>query len=291
MPRLALPAADPARVTAYADALGARRRRLAVGVALAAACFVLAYRVAEIDLATFAARIGAFTSYFDRLLTLDGGARVWTDPAEWFWGLGKWLGRLAETVLIAYVGTLTGALVAFAAAFVAARNMAPSGWLCFAVRRLLEFCRTVPDLVFALIFVASFGLGPVPGVLALAVHSAGAIGKLVSELVENIDMRPVEGVAAAGGGWLARVRFGAVPQVLAGFVGYTLLRFEVNVRGAAVLGFVGAGGIGEDLIIAVRKFYYSDVSALLILIIAAVALIDLGSEAIRHRLADVEAAR
>jgi phosphonate transport system permease protein len=107
-------------------------------------------------------------------------------------------------------------------------------------------------------------------------------------VVESIDMRPVEGVAAAGGGWLARVRFGVLPQVMSNFASYALLRLEINVRGAAVIGFVGAGGIGQDLLIAIRKFYYSDVSAMLLLIIACVMLLDMISERLRHHLLAVE---
>lgn len=293
MSSLVLPAvgATAPAVTAYAAAQAARRRHTAVAVAVFVAAFALAFWQADIRPAVFWDKIGGFTSYLDRLAHLDSGARVWADPLEWFWGLPKWLAKLGETVLIAYVGTLTGAVLGFAAAFLAARNFNRVAPLRFAVRRVLEIARTVPDLVFALIFVAAFGLGPLPGVMALAIHSMGALGKLFSEIVENIDMKPVEGVAAAGGSWLARVRFAAVPQVLAGVASYALLRFEINVRGAAVLGFVGAGGIGEDLILAVRRFYYSDVSALLIVIIAAVIVIDLVSEKIRHRLADVEVSR
>lgn len=291
MPRLALPTASAASLAAYAEIAAERRRRVLIGLAGVAVCFALSWCMADIRPSVFFAKIGAFTSYFDRLLLLDSGQRVWTDPAEWFWGLGKWTLKLGETLLIAYVGTLTGALLGFCVAFLAARNFNPNGPFRFAVKRVLEVARTVPDLVFALIFVAAFGLGPLPGVMALAIHSMGALGKLFSEIVENIDMKPVEGIAASGGGWLQQIRFAAMPQILAGIVSYTLLRFEINVRGAAVLGFVGAGGIGEDLIIAVRKFYYSDVSAILILIIVAVVAIDLLSEKIRHRLADVEHAR
>lgn len=291
MPTLVLPSASAAPAIAYAAALAERRRRTLIGVAIFLACFALAFWQADIRPTVFIDKIGGFTSYIDRILHLDSGARVWTDPLEWFWGLPKWGVKLGETVLIAYVGTLTGALLGFAAAFLAARNFNGSAPLRFVVRRALEIARTVPDLVFALVFVAAFGLGPLPGVMALAIHSMGALGKLFSEIVENIDMKPVEGIAASGGSWLAQVRFGAVPQVLAGVASYSLLRFEINVRGAAVLGFVGAGGIGEDLILAVRRFYYSDVSALLIVIIAAVIAIDFLSEKIRHRLADVEHAR
>jgi phosphonate transport system permease protein len=138
--------------------------------------------------------------------------------------------------------------------------------------------------VFALIFVIAFGLGPMAGVLAIAIHCVGALGKQYSEMVENIDMKPVEGVRATGGGWIACMRFAVLPQVTAGFASYSLLRFEINVRGASVMGFVGAGGIGQELIVAIRKFYYSDVSAILVLIILTVFVIDIGTGWARQRL-------
>lgn len=156
------------------------------------------------------------------------------------WGVARWRRLLGETVLIAYVATVTGAFAAFAAAAPASRNLMRNSAIRFVVRRALEFCRTVPDIVFALIFVAAFGLGALPGVLAIAIHTSGTLGKLFTEVVENIDMRPVEGLASTGGSWLAEVRFAATPQVLSNLVSYTLLRFEINVRGAAVIGIVGA---------------------------------------------------
>ena len=274
---------------AYAQAVAARRRTVAIGAVLLLVAVALSWVGAEINLATFWAKLGNFTSYFDRLLQLDTGARVWTDPAYWFWGLRRWSIQLLQTVLIAYVGTATGATLGVIGGVLTSRNLVRSAPLRFAVLRVLEFCRTVPDIVFALIFVASFGLGALPGALALAVHTTGALGKLFSEVVENVDMKPVAGVAASGGGWLAQVRFGVVPQVLANFASYTLLRFEINVRAAAVIGFVGAGGIGLDLIVAIRKFFYSDVSAMLLLIVITVMLIDFFSERLRHRLANLEA--
>ena len=148
----------------------------------------------------------------------------------------------------------------------------------------MEFCRTVPDIVFALIFVIAFGLGPMAGVLAIMIHSVGALGKLYSEIVENIDMKPVEGVRSTGASWLSCIRFAVVPQVAAGFASYTLLRFEINVRGASVMGFVGAGGIGQELVVAIRKFYYSDVSAILLMIIVTVFVIDIATGWARGRL-------
>jgi len=270
---------------AYGEAAAAKRRQLLLGGGLVGIALALSAIGAEVQPATLWNKIGNFTSYFDRLLTLDSGARVWTDPHEWFWGLTRWSRLLGETVLIAYVATTTGAAVAIVAAAPASRNLMRHAWVRFAVRRSLEFCRTVPDIVFALIFVAAFGLGALAGVLAMALHTAGTLGKLFTEVVENIDMRPVEGIASTGGSWLAQVRFGAMPQVLSNLTSYTLLRFEINVRGATVIGIVGAGGIGEDLIVAIRKFFYSDVSAILLMIVATVMLIDMLSARGRHQLA------
>ena len=143
-------------------------------------------------------------------------------------------------------------------------------------------------MVFALLFVSAFGLGPLAGVLAIGIHSFGTLGKLYTEAIENIDMNPVEGVRGAGGRFVDVVRFAALPQVLPNLASYTLLRFEINVRSSSIVGFVGAGGIGQDLFVAIRKFYYSDVSAILLMIIVTVSIIDLLTERFRHRLAPVE---
>jgi phosphonate transport system permease protein len=275
----------------YAGALSAKRRQLVLGLALVVFAFLLACIGAEVDLAKFWVNLGNFSSYFYRISKLESGAAVWTDPVEWYWGLGRWLRLLGETLLMAYLGTATGFLGGFVACFLCSRNLMARAWVRFAVRRALEFCRTVPDIVFALIFVIAFGLGPLPGVLAIAIHTTGALGKLFSEVVESIDMKPVEGIAASGGTWVEQIRFGVLPQVLSNFASYGLLRFEVNVRGATVLGFVGAGGVGEELLIAIRKFYYSDVSAILLLVVVCVMLIDLTSEHIRHRLLTMEGGR
>jgi phosphonate transport system permease protein len=268
----------------YRKAVARKRLRFTLATAVFFAALVIAAVGAEVDLRTFVSKIGNFVSYFDRIATLESGARVWSDPGEWFWGWQKWLSLLGETILISYVGTLAGALAAFALNFLAAENTSPAPWLRFAVRRFMEFCRTVPDIVFALIFVIAFGLGPMAGVLAIAIHSIGALGKLFSEIVENADMKPVEGLRSTGANWVACIRFAVLPQVAAGFASYTLLRFEINVRGASVMGFVGAGGIGQELVVAIRKFYYSDVSAILLMIILTVFVIDIGTGWARGRL-------
>src|SRR5262249_53617356 len=151
-----------------------------------------------------------------------------------------------------------------------------------------EFCRTVPDIVFALLFVAAFGLGPLAGILASGIHSLGALGKRFTEVVENIDMKPVDGVRSAGATFVQTMRFAVVPQVAANFASYALLRFEINVRSGSVVGIVGAGGIGQDLFVAIRKFYYTDVSAILLMIIVTVALREVSTERVRLRLGRLE---
>ena len=226
-------------------------------------------------------RVGEYLMKTLPSLSLD---TLWHDLGEWFWGLPKWLKLLWETVLIAYLGTLLGTLGALALSFDAAENLKRHGasyWVC---RRVLEVARTVSELVFALVFVFAFGLGPLAGVLAIAIHSMGGNGKLFAEAVENIDMKPVDGLRAAGASWLQTVRYAVLPQVLPNFTSVTLWRFEINVRAASVVGFVGAGGIGQEFYTAIRMLYYEDISAMLILLVGTVFIIDMACEQVRHRM-------
>ncbi len=269
---------------AYEASIRTRRWYTILVIACIAVAVVASSLSAEVSLGKLVSNIHRFPSYIVRLFHLENGQPVWTDFGEWFWGLPRWLRLLGETLLMAYAGTVLGAAGAFVLSFFAAANVAPARWLRLVVRRFCELCRTVPELVFALIFVIAFGLGPMAGVLAVAIHTLGALGKLFAEVVENIDMKPVEGISAGGASWTVAMRFGALPQTLSNFVSYALLRFEINVRSSAVMGFVGAGGIGQDLIEAIRKFYYSDVSAILVLIVITVSVIDALTSRLRHRL-------
>ena len=270
----------------YAAEVASKRKRFLLGAAVFAVLVLVAGWIAEIDLPLFFQNIHKFPNYIGRIFLLDSGPMaghlVLLDVRGWFWGLGKWLRLLADTLLIAYVATVLGAVFGFIACFFATGNLGASRPVAFITRRYLEFCRTVPDLVFALIFVMAFGLGPIAGVLAIVIHTTGALGKLFYEVLENVDQKPVEGLIASGASWTKTMRFAVLPQVLSNFLSYALLRFEINVRGASVMGFVGAGGIGQDLMEAIRKFYYPDVSAILVLIIITVSIIDLVTERIRH---------
>jgi phosphonate transport system permease protein len=278
-------------VADYQREVGRRRRQSLLVLAVLAVLIVVAGRFGEVDLKNLIDNISNFTSYFGRILPKLSVAHFGADVADWYWNLTGWLKLLLDTVLIAYLGTLIGAVGAFAMAFLAATNLAPSGALRWSIKRAFEFCRTVPNLVFALMFVSAFGLGPLAGILAIAIHSFGTLGKLFTEALENIDMKPVEGVRSTGSRFIESMRFGALPQVMSAFASYTLLRFEINVREGSVVGMVGAGGIGQDLFVAIRKFYYTDVSAILLMIIVCVAVIDLVTERIRHRLSGQDTGR
>ncbi|WP_127089649.1 phosphonate ABC transporter, permease protein PhnE [Aquabacter cavernae] len=275
----------------YDEAVAARRRHTYIVAAVILVGIVLSCWGGEVRPAVFAANAHRLGLYFWNILPVLRWETLGADLAEWYWNLDGWLKLLFETVVIAYLGTVFGAIGAFCLCFLASANMMRNTLVRVSARRLLEFLRTVPEIVFALLFVVAFGLGAMPGVLALAIHTMGALGKLFAEVVENIDMKPVDGATAAGASWTQTVRFAVLPQVLSNFASYGLLRFEINVREAAIMGFVGAGGIGQDLVEAIRKFYYSDVSAILLLIIATVMIIDMVTERIRHALIGMDQSR
>ena len=278
------PSQSSALARSYEASVAAKRVRVLFGAIVTAVLILASAWIAEVRPATFVDNIGNLTSYVAQILPPLTIHHFAHDVAAWYWNFPKWLRLLGETILIAYLGTFAGAILAFVLCFLASANLVRSRTVTFLARRFLEFCRTVPEIVFALIFVIAFGLGPMVGAMALAIHTTGALGKLFAEIVENIDMKPVEGLTASGATFVETVRFAVVPQVLAGFVSYALLRFEINVRSAGVMGFVGAGGIGMEFLVAIRNFYYSDISAILLMIIVTVTLIDLGTERLRHAL-------
>lgn len=230
-------------------------------------------------------RLGEFITQLIPTIRLES---FFADIADWFWAIDIWLMLLLETVLIAFLATLLGVTGGFLISFPAARNLSPHPVATFLSRRFAEFARTVPELVWALIFVFAFGIGPMAGVLAIALHTMGALGKLYSEVNENINMRPLDGVKASGGTWFDGIRYAVVPQVLPNILSYTLLRFEINVRSSSIIGYVGAGGLGQEFRTAMSYQEYTDIAALFILTLIAVSLIDLVSERIRHRIIGLE---
>jgi phosphonate transport system permease protein len=204
--------------------------------------------------------------------------------SAWFYDLPTWLSAIRETLEMAALATVFGAVGATLASFLCSRNLMPWALVRFVVRRSLEVIRTLPDLVLALILVAAFGAGPTAGVIALTVSTVGSLGKLFAEINEEVDPRQLEALDAAGAGLLTRIRFGLIPQVLPNYASYSLLRLEGNVAAAGALGIVGAGGIGLELQRAITYTEFSTYLAILLLLVSVIFVIDLTSEAIRHRL-------
>jgi phosphonate transport system permease protein len=202
----------------------------------------------------------------------------------WFSDWAKYVRLIGETVLMAITATMLGVAGAFLLSFPAAANLAPTRWGYVVARRFMEVCRSTPEILIALVLVFAVGIGPLAGVVAIAIHTMGALGKLFAEVNENASMRPVDGIRSVGGTWWDEIRYAVVPQVMPNFVSYSLLRFEINVRASAIVGFVGAGGIGQELNHTI-SFYNDDrVMAVLIIIVALVTCIDLVSERVRMRL-------
>ena len=197
--------------------------------------------------------------------------------------LGHALRGATQTLQIAIVGTGIAAILALPAGFLAARNVSPS-WLFYIARSILNMFRAVDTLVYALIFVAAVGLGPFPGVLAVVAYTATVLAKLYSEAIESIDPGPVEAVAATGATQLQLLRWGIVPQLVPQFLSFTLYRFETNIRAAAILGFVGAGGIGFYIQTYLRMLNYPAASTVLLVLIALVMAVDFASSRLRARL-------
>lgn len=190
---------------------------------------------------------------------------------------------LLETLQMAIVGTVLGVVFSLLMAFCSASNIAPS-WLYYPSRWVMNVIRAVPDLVFALMFVSAVGLGPFAGILAMTLGSVGSIGKIFAEAMEAVDKGPVVAMQAVGASKRQVVQYGILPQAAAPLVSYTLLLFEGNVRGATILGLVGAGGIGLELTTAMRMYDYGHLSAIIICIIVLVTIIDQGSALIRRRI-------
>jgi len=251
-----------------------RRMQWVIGICVLALLIGVSAVLGEVDLVHLWKRLPRFASYFGRMVPEIAWATLWVDLARWYWNVSVWLAALWQTILIAIYATLLGVVFGYVASFFAARNLSPGSKSIFISRRIMEAARTVPELVFAVLFVYSFGLGPLAGVLAIGLHSMGALGKLFADVAENTDLEQVKGVRSTGASWAQTMVFGATPQVLPDYLSYALLRFEINVRAASILGFVGAGGIGQELYTAVKSFHHTDISAIALMLLVAVIAID-----------------
>jgi len=200
--------------------------------------------------------------------------------------LVEYFPSLIETVNIAAAATLIGALIGLVMSLLVTRGLAPVPWLVGPLRRVLDVFRAIPEIVIALVLIFMLGGGPVPAMIAIAIHSTGALGKLFSEVNENASPKPIEGLASVGANWTQRMWLGVIPQVAPNYLSYALLRFEINIRASAILGFVGAGGIGYDLrnTMSWGVGKYDEAAAIFILLFLTIVLFDQLSSALRNRL-------
>lgn len=258
-----------------------------------AVLFIWSYQGSQIRLGLLFGREGGgqILAYVQRLFPPDLSAPV----------LREALRGTIETFAISFMGTLVAAAIAIGVVFFASRNLIYSGllyemeptqgWkrglrfaLYLGAKGLLNFLRTVPEMLWALIFVFVVGLGPFAGVMALGVHTGGVLGKLFGEVLEDVDPQPIESLQSIGANKLQILFYGILPQVLPQFVSYTLYRWEVNIRVAAVLGFVGAGGLGQRIYIAISLFMENQLLTLMIAIYILVTIVDYLSAYLRRRL-------
>ena len=222
--------------------------------------------------------------FFDVPAQVVGGA---IDEGAAFWDLfPKYFPSLMETINVAIISTMIGSVGAVFFSLIATRGLGVPGWIVPIARRIMDVARAFPEIVLALVLIFIYGANIFPALIAVSVHTIGALGKLFSEVNENIDQKPIDGLRAAGGSWLQRIRYAVLPQVAPNYLSYILLRLEINVRASAVLGFVGAGGIGADLLEnwGFGTGRQDDVAMILLLLIGSIVVIDQISSYLRSRL-------
>jgi phosphonate transport system permease protein len=230
----------------------------------------------------FRAMFDLESPYADGSLKYDYTAeRVWVGTLFY---IPQYFYQLLITINIAIVSTIIGGGFAFLLCFFAASNLMGAGPARFIVRRTMEILRAFPEIVVAGLLTAILSIGPIAAIVAISLHTIGALGKLFFEVIENADMRPDEGLRASGANWLERVRFGIVPQVLPNFVSYTLLRTEINVRASTIICAVGGGGIGEAFRLSIGRDHAAKTYAIVIMLLVTVICIDQFSAWLRRRL-------
>jgi len=253
-------------------------------IAVALAVVFLGYgQAASMNSGGFVSGLQQFFDYPSEIVR-----EAWENRGDFPGLLVRFLPALIETLNIAAVATLLGGVFALVFAFLGTSNLGVWRPLVPIARRVMDVMRAFPELIVALFLIFVLGTSPVPAMIAVAFHTTGALGKQFSEVNENIDLRPVEGLQACGANWLQRMRFGVLPQVLANYLSYFMLRFEINVRASAILGFVGAGGIGSELrrTIGWGQGAGDETAALFVLLILSIFVIDQASSALRRRITE-----
>jgi phosphonate transport system permease protein len=247
--------------------------QLVAGVLALAALLALAAPIAEVDPLHLFHSLGRMLDFTAHLLVAP----------RWSY-LPDLLDKMRETLEMTVLATFIATLLSFPLALLAARNASPHPLVFHVTRNLLSLMRALPELVWALVFVSAVGLGPLPGIMALALVTVGFMAKFFAESIEVVDAKAVEGVDAHGAGWLQLRWFGMLPQVLPDFAGTLMYILDHNLRAAAILGLVGAGGIGYDMVVSMRMFEYDRLLMIAFAIYLCVTLLDRASDALRSRL-------
>lgn len=276
------PKANSANHAAHLDVLLAAEQRRQGGVwkllrqgfwgVLAIALLTVSARTANVDLPQFWRRIPTVTEWLSRLFPPD------------FSELPSFLAAIWETLAIALIGTGCAIVAAVPLALLVARNISPVQWLATPLRGLLNLLRGIDTAIFALFFVSIVGLGPFAGALGVAFHTTGSMAKLYAEVLESLPHEPIEAIEATGSDRLRTIAFAVLPEALPGLVGISLYLWEFNVRSSVILGIVGAGGIGYELLVSLKLLDFPRLCTILLLILAMVSLIDALSAHLRQRL-------
>jgi len=276
------PKANSANHAAHLDVLLAAEQRRQGGIwkllrqgfwgVLAIALLTVSARTANVDLPQFWRRIPTVTEWLSRLFPPD------------FSELPSFLAAIWETLAIALIGTGCAIVAAVPLALLVARNISPVQWLATPLRGLLNLLRGIDTAIFALFFVSIVGLGPFAGALGVAFHTTGSMAKLYAEVLESLPHEPIEAIEATGSDRLRTIAFAVLPEALPGLVGISLYLWEFNVRSSVILGIVGAGGIGYELLVSLKLLDFPRLCTILLLILAMVSLIDALSAHLRQRL-------
>lgn len=248
--------------------------------------------IAEFNLHTVFISIPNFFDYLAETIPVLHWHNLFADGhtegsfAYWGYRLPIQLPLIWETLQLALASTILSVIIAIIFAFLAENNTQSPAWLRLSIRTFVAFLRTMPELAWAVMFVMAFGIGAIPGFLALALHTIGSLTKLFYESLETASDKPVRGLAACGAGKLQRMRFALWPQVKPIFLSYSFMRLEINFRQSTILGLVGAGGIGQELMTSIKLDRYDQVSMTLLLIIIVVSLLDYTSGKLRKRVVE-----
>lgn len=261
-----------------------RRRRMYGGLTLALFTLLMVSGFVVAD----GRNAGGFWAGWHQMLDFpaDVLSEAWEKRANLPGLLVEFFPALVETINIAAASTLIGAMAGLVLALLSTRGLAKWPALIPLFRRIMDVMRAVPEIVIALVLIFILGGGPVPAMIAIAFHTAGALGKLYSEVAENADLKPVEGLGSTGASWIQRMWLGVLPQVAPNFLSYSLLRFEINIRASAILGFVGAGGIGSELRHAMSwgPGRFDEAAAIFVLLFGAIVFFDQLSSRYRNKM-------